>query len=271
LNGGSLFGTGTLAYGVVDGATITPGDSATKTGALAVSGTYAQNAAGALDVTIGGITAGTQYDQINVSSTASLNGKLNISLAAGFTPTIGSTFNILNASSVTGTFSSVTGTSINGSEHFTVTYNGNDVILTVVSGAAPAGNITLTGIKRPGLEHGHYGRTVSLPAIAHLPAAAPTPAVIRTLAGGRSFRPKDEIGLTAVTTTPSSNNANAIAPVSAPAVNPMAAMNHLHFECGVSLNALRHTTGKRLIKALWASPDSPDAVNIGYMVMTPAR
>ena len=97
-----------------------------------------------------------------------------------------------------------------------------------------------------------------------------TPAVTRTLAGVRSFRPRDEIGLTAVTPAPAANVSN-LGTASAPAINPMASMNHMHFECGVSLNALRHTTGKRLIKALWAAPDSPDAVNIGYMVMTPAR
>jgi hypothetical protein len=51
----------------------------------------------------------------------------------------------------------------------------------------------------------------------------------------------------------------------------MAAMNHMRFECGVSLNALRHTGGKRLLKSLWAGPDSPDAVSIGYMVMTPSH
>ena len=116
LNGGNLYGTGSLDYGVSDSATITPGDSSTCTGKLQVNGTYTQNANGALDVTIGGTTAGTKYDQLHVSGTASLNGTLNISLASGFTPTVGSTFDIVNASSITGPFSTVNGVAINSSE-----------------------------------------------------------------------------------------------------------------------------------------------------------
>ena len=135
LNGGNLYGTGTVDDAVVDAATITPG-SATTTGKLQVNGTYAQNTGGALDVTIGGTTAGTQYDQLNVSSTAGLNGTLNIKLASGYTPAVGNTFDILNASSITGNFSTITGLSINGGEHFTVTtVSGDEIVLTV--GIAP--------------------------------------------------------------------------------------------------------------------------------------
>jgi len=142
LSGGSLFGGGTLGYAVDDASgTLTPGDSATKPGKLAVSQSYTQNSAGILDISIGGGTAGTQYDQLNVTSTANLNGTLNLTLINGFVPTVGSTFDILNARSVAGTFSTVNGTSINPSEHFVVTYNGNDVILTVASAPATVGSV----------------------------------------------------------------------------------------------------------------------------------
>jgi hypothetical protein len=56
--------------------------------------------------------------------------------------------------------------------------------------------------------------------------------------------------------------------VSAAAYNSMAAMNHMRFECGVDVGALAKTSPKRLLKALWASPDSPDALSIGYMTLT---
>jgi hypothetical protein len=59
-----------------------------------------------------------------------------------------------------------------------------------------------------------------------------------------------------------------IAPVSAAAYNRMSAMNHMRFECGVDVNALLKTSPKRLLKSLWAAPDSPNAVNIGYMTLT---
>jgi fibronectin-binding autotransporter adhesin len=144
LNGGSLLGTGMLAYSsVVDASgTLAPGDSPTKTGKLVDTGSYTQDAAGALNIAIGGKTAGTQFDQFNVTKTAALSGTLNLSLINGFVPAIGDTFIILNASSVAGTFSKVNGVAINASEHFQVTFNANDVVLTVVAGAAPGRSIS---------------------------------------------------------------------------------------------------------------------------------
>jgi fibronectin-binding autotransporter adhesin len=138
--GGFLFGTGTLGYASVVNAsgTIKPGDSLTTTGILAVTGTYAQEATGILDVAIGGMTVGGQFDQLNVTGTATLNGTLNISLLGGFVPAIGDQFTILNASSVTGSFTTANGTAINGTEHFEVTVNANQLVLTVVAGAAPS-------------------------------------------------------------------------------------------------------------------------------------
>jgi hypothetical protein len=60
-------------------------------------------------------------------------------LINGFVPTIGSTFKIVNFSSETGKFSTVNGLIINNKEHFTIKYQGTDVLLTVVSGALPTG------------------------------------------------------------------------------------------------------------------------------------
>ena len=107
LTGGKLYGTGSVNDAVTDAATVTPGNSATSTGKLEVNGTYAQSAGGALDVTLGGTTAGTNYDQLNVSSTASLGGTLNVTLAAGYKPAVGNTFDILNASLISGNFTTI--------------------------------------------------------------------------------------------------------------------------------------------------------------------
>ena len=49
-------------------------------------------------------------------------------------PLIGAEVEILTANHVSGTFATVNGTKINSSEHFTVTYNSDNVTLTVVSG-----------------------------------------------------------------------------------------------------------------------------------------
>jgi len=130
---GSLFGKGTVSGSVQSSGIITPGDSSTATGILTDSGSYTQTSTGALDISIGGTTAGTKYDELNPTS-ANLNGILNISLINGFVPTIGSTFKIMNFNSEAGTFATVNGLAINSSEHFTITYQGTDVLLTVVSG-----------------------------------------------------------------------------------------------------------------------------------------
>jgi hypothetical protein len=134
IQAGNVFGTKTLRGSVQSSGTITPGDSPTLTGLLAITGAYTQNSTGNLNISIGGLTAGTQFGQLNVTSTATLNGTLNVSLINGFVPNIGDSFDILSASSVTGTFATVNGLCIDSSESFTVTYNANDVVLTVVSG-----------------------------------------------------------------------------------------------------------------------------------------
>jgi len=133
LNAGSLFGKGAITGAVTSSGTITPGDSLTATGILKDTGKYTQSSAGALDISIDGTTAGTQYDQLNPTK-ASLNGTLNINLINGFVPAIGNTFKIVNFTSESGTFATVNGLAINSSEHFTITYQGSDVLLTVVSG-----------------------------------------------------------------------------------------------------------------------------------------
>jgi hypothetical protein len=135
LNGGSLFGTGSIAGALKSSsaAAVSPGASSTTAGILKETGAYTQNS-GILDININGKTAGTQYDQFN-PTTAALSGTLNITRLSSFIPAIGSTFKIMNFSSKTGTFSTVNGTAINSTEHFAVTYQPTDVLLTVVAGA----------------------------------------------------------------------------------------------------------------------------------------
>jgi hypothetical protein len=278
LTGGNLYGTGLVNDAVTDAATVTPGNSATSTGKLQVNGSYAQSAAGALDVTLGGTTAGTNYDQLNVSSTASLGGTLNVTLAAGYKPAVGNTFDILNASLISGNFTTINLPTLSG-EHFTVMMVGTDELeLTVVSGAAPASSVSLTALRHAGVTNGRYGREVffgrgPLAHIAAAPAMIPgmAPGVVPGSLGLKAWRPRDDAGSPA----PAMGAGEAVVPgslgmsaVSASAYNSMAAMNHMRFECGVDVGALLKTGRKRLLRGLWAAPDSPDAVNIGYMALT---
>jgi hypothetical protein len=243
LNGGSLFGGGTLGYAVTDAATITPGDSSTKTGTLTVGSTYTQSAAGALDISIGGTAVGIQYDQLKVSSSASLGGTLNVSRIGGFIPTIGSTFAIVNAGSRSGTFGHVNGLSINSSEHFSISYTGTGAILTVVAGAAPVQSSA------------NYGKTDAR-GIHMMIAAAPRrfrtadmqpaeQAIAPPIAPGRSLSPA---GPRVMTGSPSPYG------------------NAKRFECGVDVKELLKTSPKRVWKNWLIDPTEPSPV--GYVTMT---
>jgi hypothetical protein len=110
---------------------------------LKITGTYAQLSTGTMNVSIGGTTVGTKFSQLQVSGAASLGGTLTAALVSGFTPTVGQTFTVLKAGSVTGTFSNST-IVINGTEHFAVSYTSTGVVLTVASG--PVSKSTSTAL-----------------------------------------------------------------------------------------------------------------------------
>jgi len=95
-------------------------------------GNYNQNSAGAYDVVIGGLTAGTQYSQLNVASTAALGGTLNVSLINGFAPSAGNQFTILNAGTLTGQFVTTNLPALPPGLNWSVGYNANSVVLSVI-------------------------------------------------------------------------------------------------------------------------------------------
>jgi hypothetical protein len=91
--------------------------------------------------------------------------------------------------------------------------------------------------------------------------------------GAHGFRPMDDFGsATAAAVGAGDSSAAAgslgISAVSAASYNSMGAMNHMRFECGVDLKGLLKTSRKQLLRGLWASPDSKDALLLGYMTYT---
>jgi hypothetical protein len=134
LSKGTLQGQGILVATVNSSAILNVGDSTSTAGLLTISGSYAENATGTLNVAVNGTQVGTQYSQLAVANSASLNGTLIIKLKKGFVPVVGTNFDILTASSVSGKFLTVKGTSINSGEHFDVVYKSGSVTLNVASG-----------------------------------------------------------------------------------------------------------------------------------------
>jgi T5SS/PEP-CTERM-associated repeat protein len=105
LDRGSLAGVGTLQGDVNNGGLVNPGNSP---GTLIIDGDYTQTLDGALKIELGGLLAGSEYDVLNVSGTASLGGSLNVSLidlgSGLFAPHAGDSFDILTADLLQGSF-----------------------------------------------------------------------------------------------------------------------------------------------------------------------
>lgn len=163
-NRGELNGAGTIVGDVNSNGILAPGDSP---GMLAISGDYTQKALGIFNVEIGGLFAAIEYDVLNVSGVATLDGSLNVNLVdlggGLFTPKAGDSFDILTADTLSGRFSSLTYASLlDPSLNWQIDYladalGNTDVVRLSVVSAVPlppavalfgSGLLGLTGIAR---------------------------------------------------------------------------------------------------------------------------
>ncbi len=133
--GGTLLGNGgTVTGNVAMSGTMSPGDIPAAAGAMAIAGNYVQLAAGIFQLDLGGLTAGSQFDLLNVTGSTSLSGTLDISLINGFFPAVGNTFTFLTSGGgVSGIFGTVNGLNIGGGEMLQVVYNANNVQISTLS------------------------------------------------------------------------------------------------------------------------------------------
>ena len=132
---GKLTGTGTLIGDVVNfnNGSVRPGGepAGTQTGVFTIDGDYTQEDA-ELRVRIKGLTAGDEYSVLAVTGAAQLGGRLELQPVEDFVMRTGQQFTIMTFGSRTGEFAS-----INGPGQYDVTYNANDVTVTVLSPAHP--------------------------------------------------------------------------------------------------------------------------------------
>jgi hypothetical protein len=99
---GYIKGAGTFDNVIFTG-TYSPGLSPT----IATVGSMALAPTSTLLMEVGGTTAGGSYDQIQATGALSLGGALVVSLINGFNPVAGNTFDVLDWSSLSGTFGSI--------------------------------------------------------------------------------------------------------------------------------------------------------------------
>ena len=101
IQGGAVSGTGTVTANVQNAGALEMGGNV---GILTITGSYTQLPTGQLTARLGGLFAGTQYDQLTVAGAASLGGTLALVLVSGFTPATGDTFTVLTYTTETGSF-----------------------------------------------------------------------------------------------------------------------------------------------------------------------
>ena len=135
--GGTLAGTGTVIGNVTNnvGGTVSPGDA--PGGTLTVN-SYTQRNGGTLLIDIAGPNTG-QFSILDVLGTANLkpNSLLLPALQNGFVPTVGESFTFVDYAALTGTFFIFDRNIDDAVEHWDVTYQSKDAILTVAPGNVP--------------------------------------------------------------------------------------------------------------------------------------
>lgn len=158
--GATLSGTGTVGdLTILSGGTVSPGNSP---GTLSVGDTDLQLGS-TLAMELNGATAGTGYDQLNVTGSATLAGML--SLTTSFTPSNGALFFILlndDTDAINGTFAGLSNNSTfsSGGQSFQISYfgdsgtssftGGNDAVLMAIPepSAALLGGLGLLALMR---------------------------------------------------------------------------------------------------------------------------
>ncbi len=146
--GGQIGGNGTLDVSGTDftqAGNLSPG---TSPGILTVIGPYIQSSTGSLQIEIGGLAEGTEFDRLEVSGSASLDGTLAISLLDGFFPHDGDAFEVMTYDSRTGAFADTTSLELGGGITLIPQYGPTSLVLlatmepSIVQPIAPEGCIT---------------------------------------------------------------------------------------------------------------------------------
>ena len=123
----TLRGIGTVRGSLASAGWVSPGIGSTQ-GQLAVSGSYTQAAGGTFQIDIGGPVA---VDALSVSNNAALGGTLAVALPTNFVPANGTSYTILTAGHVTGSFAQTVLPALPAGSAWLLTYTTSSVLLSV--------------------------------------------------------------------------------------------------------------------------------------------
>src|SRR5205085_3470919 len=104
--GKSVTGDGVIVGNATNHGTLNPGYTP---GQLEIAGDYTQAGDGVMNIEIGGDTAATQFDVLQIDSAAIIAGLLRITLINGYLPDDFAAFTFLTAGSLSGQFDNATG------------------------------------------------------------------------------------------------------------------------------------------------------------------
>jgi fibronectin-binding autotransporter adhesin len=102
-SGATLGGSGSIAANITASGIVSPGGNTATAGTLAVTGGATFSAGSTALFEIGGTAAG-QFDELNLSGALAAGGTFDVDLIGGFNPVAGNSFDVLDFSSATGTF-----------------------------------------------------------------------------------------------------------------------------------------------------------------------
>ncbi|MFQ5796053.1 MAG: CARDB domain-containing protein, partial [Candidatus Bipolaricaulia bacterium] len=145
IQGGNLSGSGTVDAPVVNNAG--QANSGGSPGIINIMGNYMQSANGTLNIEIGGLPAGTEFDKFIINGTATLDGTLNVSLINGFVPIAGDRFQVMTFGSRSGDFATQYGLDLGSGLAFDPVFDTGS--LTLVTTATAAANLAVTKSASP--------------------------------------------------------------------------------------------------------------------------
>ena len=96
-------GTATIDGNLTNSGTVNPGGT-NAAGNLDITGNYTQTSTGILNIELGGATAGSQYDEVAATGSATLGGTINGGLINSYNPLFGVSFTPVIAASDSGLF-----------------------------------------------------------------------------------------------------------------------------------------------------------------------
>ncbi len=116
----TLSGTGNVQGTVTQNGFLSPGIDGI---AVIQVGALNQSAGATTRITLAGVNPGSGHDQVAVSGTANLAGVLTVTLAPGFIPETGNTFDIITCASRSGTFGTINLPSLPSDRAWATAYN----------------------------------------------------------------------------------------------------------------------------------------------------